>query len=217
MKTDLYNLKNEVVGSIELPKELFEAKWNPELVRQVILAQLANARRPWAHAKGRGEVRGGGKKPWRQKGTGRARHGSIRSPIWKGGGSAHGPQKERDYTQKVNVKMKRVALFSLLSRKVHDKELKVVDALSLESPKTKLAASVLQAFIKVNPRTKKYDVLLIPDAENRTLSRAARNLKKVKVVNPRGLNVHDIMNYKQVLLDQRAVAAIKEHYKLIKK
>src|SRR5882724_1844322 len=111
MKTDLYNLKNEVVGSVELPEEVFGARWNGSLVEQALIAQQANKRRPWAHAKTRAEVRGGGRKPWKQKGTGRARHGSTRSPLWVGGGKAHGPSKDRNYAQKINKKMKRLALF----------------------------------------------------------------------------------------------------------
>src|SRR5258708_29946620 len=120
MQTDLYNLKNEKIGTIDLPDKIFAAKWNAVLVKQVLDAQAANRRVPWAHAKFRGEVRGGGRKPWRQKGTGRARHGSTRSPLWVGGGKAHGPRNERDYSQKVNKKMKRGALFAALSRKVKE-------------------------------------------------------------------------------------------------
>src|SRR6185436_10884964 len=111
MNAAVFNIKNEKVSTVVLPDDLFGAPWRPALVQQVLLAQRANARRPWAHAKDRSEVRGGGKKPWRQKGTGRARHGSIRSPLWIGGGKAHGPRKDRDYSQKINKKMKRGALF----------------------------------------------------------------------------------------------------------
>ena len=103
METSLYNLKNEKVGTISVPDIVFAAKWNSILVKQVLDAQMANARIPWAHTKDRGEVRGGGRKPWRQKGTGRARHGSTRSPIWVGGGKSHGPRNERDYSQKVKI------------------------------------------------------------------------------------------------------------------
>src|SRR5579862_9363905 len=120
MKADVYNLKDEVVGSVELPENVFGARWNAALIKQVLDSQLANRRSPWAHVKERGEVRGGGKKPWRQKGTGRARHGSTRSPLWVGGGVSHGPSKDRDYSEKVNKKMKRAALFSVLSKKFHD-------------------------------------------------------------------------------------------------
>ena len=118
MKTSLYNLKGEAIGEIDLPEKFFGYKWNPDLVHRVLMAQAANRRSPWAHAKGRGEVRGGGVKPWKQKHTGRARHGSIRSPIWKGGGVSHGPKKDRDYSQKVNKKMAKAAVFSVLSKKL---------------------------------------------------------------------------------------------------
>ncbi len=99
MKAPVYNLKNEKVGEVDLPESVFGVRWNSILVAQVLRAQMANKRRPWAHAKTRAEVRGGGRKPWRQKGTGRARHGSTRSPLWVGGGKAHGPSKLRDYSQ----------------------------------------------------------------------------------------------------------------------
>ena len=119
------------------------------------------ARQPWAHTKTRGEVRGGGKKPWRQKGTGRARHGSTRSPIWVGGGVAHGPRNDRDYSQKVNKKMKRAALFAALSHKAKDGEIEVFDTLALEAPKTKVFASALDTFLTMKKTAKRYDVLLV--------------------------------------------------------
>src|ERR1700722_697653 len=143
MNADVYNLENQKVGTLELPEDVFGARWNAALVKQVLEAQLANRREPWAHTKTRGEVRGGGRKPWRQKGTGKARHGSTRSPIWVGGGVAHGPRNDRDYSQKVNKKMKRAALFAALSRKTKDGELKVFDTFALEAPKTKVLASAL--------------------------------------------------------------------------
>src|SRR5271170_2228139 len=135
MNADVYNLQNEKVGTMELPADVFGARWNETLVKQVLEAQLANRRSPWAHTKTRGEVRGGGRKPWRQKGTGKARHGSTRSPIWVGGGVAHGPRNDRDYSQKVNKKMKQAALFVVLSRKAKDGEVKVFETLSMEAPK----------------------------------------------------------------------------------
>ena len=127
MTTEVYNLQGQRVGKLELPGNIFGVKWNPVLVHQALLAQLANRRNPWAHAKGRGEVRGGGRKPWRQKGTGRARHGSIRSPLWVGGGKAHGPIKSRDYSQKLNKKMRRLAILSVLSKKAKDGDIKFFD------------------------------------------------------------------------------------------
>ena len=108
MKTNLYNTKNEVVGEIDLPKEIFAKAWNADLVHQVLSAQMSNRRQPWAHTKTRADVSGGGKKPWKQKHTGRARHGSIRSPIWKGGGVTFGPTNERNFEKKVNKDRKSV-------------------------------------------------------------------------------------------------------------
>ena len=212
MKVELYNLENKSVGQAELPEAVFGIAWKPTLVQQVLTAQLANRRRPWAHAKTRAEVRGGGRKPWRQKGTGRARHGSIRSPLWSGGGKAHGPLKDRDYTQKVNVDMKRLALFSVLSRKLHDGEVRIFDSLALAEPKTKMIAPKLRTIVNPPKHVRNLDVLLIPDMENKFLVRAARNLPKTKVVGPGSLNVHDILSYKHLFIDQKAVATILEHY-----
>lgn len=212
MNADVYNLKNEKVGTVELPENIFGAKWNPVLVKQVVAAQSANARDPWAHAKGRGEVRGGGKKPWRQKGTGRARHGSIRSPLWIGGGKAHGPRKERDYSQKVNKKMKQLALFSTLSRKVKDGEVKVFDSLAMEAPKTKMLAAALAALLNMKKNMKRYDVLLVDGAANKDLFRASANLQKTKAIDAASLNVMDVLNHKNAFLTKDAIATIAKHY-----
>lgn len=214
MKTDVYNLKNEVVGSVELPTEVFGTKWNATIVKQVLDAQRANARQPWAHVLDRSEVRGGGKKPWKQKGTGRARHGSTRSPIWVGGGKAHGPRNDKDYSQKVNKKMKRVALFSALSKKVKDGEIKIFETLTLETPKTKMLASALSGIITLRKGGKRYDVLLVSDAANKSLFRAASNLEKTKVIAADSLNIYDILNYKNLFIDKEVVETIGKHYKI---
>ena len=214
MNADVYNLKNEKVGTVTLPDSVFGAKWNATLVKQVLTAQDANARDPWAHAKGRGEVRGGGKKPWRQKGTGRARHGSIRSPLWRGGGKAHGPTKDRDYSQKVNKKMKRLVLFSVLSRKVKDGEVKIFENFALSAPKTKILASTLNDILNMKKGVKKYDLLLVPEGENKGLSRASSNLQKAMALPATALNVHDVLNHKNIFLEQSAVAVIEKHYKI---
>jgi large subunit ribosomal protein L4 len=212
MKADLYNMQNEKVGTVELPDAVFGVAWKPELVKQMIAAFLANQRRPWAHAKTRAEVRGGGKKPWRQKGTGRARHGSIRSPLWSGGGKAHGPLKERDYSQKVNAKMRRIALFSVLSRKLKDGELRIVQNLTASEPKTKSIAKPLASLVQAGPREKKMDVLLVPGTEEKNLFRAARNIPKTLVADARSLNVYDVLNHKHVLVDESAVPVVLKHY-----
>ncbi len=214
MKADVYNLNNEVVGSIELPSEVFGAKWNATLVKQVLDAQVANRRAPWAHVRDRSEVSGGGKKPWRQKGTGRARHGSTRSPLWVGGGKAHGPRNDKDYSQKVNKKMKRVALFAALSRKAKDGEIKVFDTLAIDAPKTKVLSATLRGATALKKGAKRYDVLLVSDVANKNLFRAASNLVKTKALAADSLNVFDILNYKNLFLDKGIVEKIAAHYKI---
>ncbi len=206
MKADVFNSKNESVRTTELSDALFNAPWRPELVHQVLMAIAANRRRPWAHAKGRGEVSGGGKKPWRQKGTGRARHGSTRSPIWRHGGKSHGPVKDRDYTQKVNKKMKQAALASVLSRKLKLNELKVFEGFVFEAPKTKFASEMFRGILQTPKKVKRLDVLVVRDPENTGITRAARNLEKTKVLSPNSLNIEDLMNHKYVFVEEKALS-----------
>jgi large subunit ribosomal protein L4 len=214
MKADVYNLKNEVVGTIDMPSMVFETKWNATLIKQVLDAQLANKRKPWAHVMDRSEVSGGGKKPWRQKGTGRARHGSTRSPIWVGGGKAHGPRNDKDYSQKVNKKMKRVALFSALSKKMKDGEVKVFETLVIDSAKTKALSSSLRGALAMKKGAKRYDVLLVSESTNKNLFRASANLQKAKALSADSLNIYDILNHKNLFLDKEIVASIASHYKV---
>lgn len=199
MITKIYNLKGNIIGEVELNDKIFARDWNPDLVHQALLAQQANRRLPWAHTKNRGGVRGGGRKPWKQKHTGRARHGSIRSPIWKGGGVTHGPTNERDYSQKINKKMLRGAIHAILSKKLADGDLRVVDSLGLEAPKTKPLFNSVKAFLPA---------LLIAATENKAISRASRNIPKAKSLNGTSLNVVDLLKYKNVLLDQKALEEI---------
>ncbi len=202
MKAPLYNMEGKTVGEIELADAFFNQPWNADLVHQIVVAQAANARKPWAHAKGRGEVRGGGKKPWKQKHTGRARHGSIRSPIWKGGGASHGPVKERSYATSINKKMLRGALWSALSDRLRKGELKVIDALPADISKTKLVAKSLRV---LSPQL---HALLIPTSANVLLRRATANIPRIAVAAPASLNVTDVLRYKQIFIDQAAVAAL---------
>ncbi len=207
MNVDLYNMKGEKTGGIEISDAIFAREWNADLVHQIVLAQQANLRRPWAHAKGRGEVRGGGKKPWKQKGTGRARHGSTRSPIWKGGGASHGPVKTRDFSQKINKKMLRAALHSALSKKLAEGNLIFVDALTVATGKTKEVSAMLKTFLKTK-RTLS-STLLIRDMKNTGISRAARNVSNVEILSADGLNIYDVMKAKNILIEQDAVGSIK--------
>ncbi len=209
MKVDVYNQKNERISEVDLPDKLFKQKWNADLVHQVASVQIANSRQTLAHAKGRGEVRGGGKKPWKQKGTGRARHGSIRSPLWKGGGATFGPNKERNFSKKINKKMKRLAIFSVLSKKLQDKYLKVLDKFEIENLKTKDLAAALKNLFGPRP-----NALLIAGSDNKKISRLASNLQNVEAMNPKSLNVRDLMKYKNVVLEKETIEQIKNHYKI---
>ena len=149
MKSKIYDIKGKSVGDIDLPKEIFDLELNNDLVHQVVVSMMSNKRQVLAHTKGRGEVSGGGKKPWAQKGTGRARHGSNRSPIWRGGGITFGPTKERNFDKKINAKRKRQALFQILSQKNRDGEIIFVDKIVLKEAKTKDAKDVLENLSKV--------------------------------------------------------------------
>ena len=217
MKAKLYNQSGEEIGQVSLPEKIFGISTNPDLVLEVIRAQLANIRKPLAHAKGRGEVRGGGKKPWRQKGTGRARHGSIRSPIWKGGGVTHGPTKEKIYSKKINKKAKQKALFMALSSKVKDSQLMVLDSISLDEAKTKKMKEVLEkisaSFSNYGRTKKKQDsILLIQPDSDKNLIRATKNLAFAKIVRADSLNMMDVLRQKYLILLKEAIPVIEKTY-----
>ncbi|HEV7449207.1 MAG TPA: 50S ribosomal protein L4 [Candidatus Paceibacterota bacterium] len=148
METKIYNIEGKEAGKVTLPENIFGLPWNADLVHQVVTAMQANARTSTANTKGRGEVRGGGRKPWQQKGTGRARHGSSRSPIWKGGGVTHGPTSNKNYALKVNRSMRQKALLVTLSKKYKDGEVIFVDAITMNAPKTAVAKAMLAALSK---------------------------------------------------------------------
>lgn len=200
MKTAIYNLEHKAVGEIELLDAVFARPWNPDLVAQAIHIQEMNRRQPLAHTKGRGEVRGGGRKPWRQKGTGRARHGSIRSPIWKGGGVAHGPTNEKNFARRIPKRMLRVAIYSALSKKLADQELRIIDTFTLARPKTKDLNRSLTPF--------RPSALIVPERGNTGIYRASRNIPSVKALDANSLNVLDIMKYRHILIAQKALASI---------
>lgn len=200
MNAPVYNWQGNAVGEIELSDEIFSTRWNPDLVHQVLAVQIANRREPLAHTKGRGEVRGGGRKPWRQKGTGRARHGSIRSPLWAHGGVAHGPTKEKKFEKRINAKMVRGAIHAVLSKKLKDQELKILESFPTGVVKTKEMAKSLRAF----PRA-----LMITPQSKRELHRAVRNIPKVKAIPSHAVNVYDLLRYPTVLIDRMAISEIK--------
>lgn len=199
---DIYNVNKEVVGQRELREDVFGIPVKPHVLHEVVLYQLAKRRAGTAKTKGRSEVRGGGKKPWRQKGTGRARAGTSRSPIWRGGGTIHGPQ-PRDYLMRIPKKTRRLALKMALSQKVLDRELTIVDQWQMEQIKTKEFAALLNRF-----EHQKTLVVLAPQDE--IVEKSARNIPRVKVMRPEGLNVYDLLNHRHVLLTQETVGTIEE-------
>lgn len=207
MKTELFDKTNTKVGTIELPEKIFNAKWNPDLVHQALSTFLANQRRPWAHAKDRSEVSGGGRKPWSQKHTGRSRHGSRRSPLWIGGGVTFGPLKEKSYAKKINIKMKRRALFSVLSKKMESGNLKIVESFELEAPKTKTAADLLKKFFE-----KPKSVLIITEPKNKNAHLAFRNIPKTATSTPNSLNIYECLTAQDVFFDKRAVEEFVKKY-----
>jgi large subunit ribosomal protein L4 len=203
MKYELLNKEGEIVDEIELPEKVFNVPLNKDLLWQVIVSYLANQRKNIAHTKTRAEVRGGGKKPWRQKGLGRARHGSIRSPIFIKGGITFGPRKERIFKKKINKKMKKKALLMVLSEKFKNKLLKIVDDLKIEDGKTK----TMKNFLKKLGVEK--SVLIVLPEKNEKVKRASRNLPKVKTVILKDLNPLLLLQYRYLLLPKEAIDKIK--------
>ena len=215
MVVETYNIKGEKAGEIELPNRIFDATWSPVLVKQVFDGEEANKRQPWAHTKTRGEVSGGGKKPWKQKGTGRARHGSTRSPIWKGGGVSHGPRNERNYEVKINKKMKRGALFSLLSKKLKEKEIVFLDKFSLEKPKTKEAITVfknLRESAKIYRVGERGGKSFVAVPKNKEIERALNNLSFVSYEEPRNLNTGALLKNKYIIFDKSSIEELIKTY-----
>lgn len=207
MNVAVLNNKGEKVKEITLPKEVFEIPWNSDLVHQVVRSHMANRRVAIAHTKGRGDVRGGGKKPWRQKGTGRARHGSRRSPLWVGGGVTFGPTSERNFKQKINKKMNRKALLAVMSRKAKDREVLVLDALSLKTTKTKEMASLLKQL----PLPRLNALVAIPSHDPH-VERASRNIPRVTVMSASQLSVLDLLNHKYFIFPEASLEVFKKTF-----
>ena len=217
METSIYTKEGKQKGKITLPEEVFGLKWNADLVHQVIASLTTAKRIPYAHTKDRGEVRGGGKKPWQQKGTGRARHGSSRSPIWVGGGVAHGPRNDKNFDRKVNKKAKAKAIATILSAKYKDGEIIFIDSFSMSTPKTKDALLVIKnlgtiaGFEKVS--SKRTNAAYIATTEkDKNVSKSFANIGKVLVSELRNINPIDLMKYKYLVIEnpEKSVELIKE-------
>ena len=204
VKVALYNMDGKECGQIELKDEIFNVEVNTVVMHEVVVAHLANRRQGTQSAKTRAEVRGGGRKPYRQKGTGRARQGSIRSPQWVGGGVVFAP-KPRDYSKKVNKKVRRIALKSALTSRVQEDKLIVLENLNLEEIKTKAMVGVLNNF-----NVEK--ALVVLDGDNQNVVLSARNIPNVKTVRADMLNVYDILKNETFVATKDAVAKIEEVY-----
>ncbi|MBI2041905.1 MAG: 50S ribosomal protein L4 [Candidatus Nealsonbacteria bacterium] len=201
-----YDQTGAELSQTSLSAEVFGVKMNLDLVHQVAVSQMANRRQISAHTKGRGEVSGGGKKPWRQKGTGRARHGSTRSPIWRHGGVVFGPTKERVFEQKINKQMRRKALLMVLSEKAKDSFLILLDKLNLESPKTKLMKVILSKL------PIKGSCLFALPAMDKNIILSTRNLTGIETVQAKDLNVLDLLNSKYLLMSKDSIKVIQETF-----
>jgi large subunit ribosomal protein L4 len=207
MKAPIYNQQGEKMGETELPTEIFDVPFNPDLVHQVVVSQMANRRRVIAHTKGRGAVSGGGRKPWAQKGLGRARQGSIRSPQWRKGGVVFGPRNTRVFKKTIPEKMKRKALFSALSEKARENEVILLEDLPQEYSKTKVFHSLLRK-LPVQEKT----LLVAYPEKAKFLARVARNIPFAHPVPVKGLNALDLLSTKFFLTTKTGLEELKNAF-----
>jgi len=207
----VYSQKGTTVESISLPAKIFGLKWNADLVHEVVVSMMANKRSGTAHAKDRSEVSGGGKKPWKQKGTGRSRHGSSRSPIWVGGGVTFGPRNDKDYSKKINKKTKVKALFTMLSDKFAKEMIMFVDNISLKEIKTKEAVVVLASLVKKFKSEKVKKVILALPEKDATVEKSFANLPNVTIISVSDLSPMALSNAKSLIfLNPKATLAVLE-------
>lgn len=203
MKIDLYNQEGEKKGQIEAPSEYFEKPFNKDLIHQALVMQQANSRRPIAHTKTKAEVRGGGKKPYAQKGTGRARQGSIRNPHFIGGGVAFGPRNTRNFSKNMPLRQRRAALASALSEKARGKQIIALDKYEANEAKTKLFSQMLKK-MPVGRKT----LIVLPE-KNEFIARSTRNLKNAKTILVNYLNIEDLIKYETVLFFEKALTKLR--------
>ncbi|HEY4494869.1 MAG TPA: 50S ribosomal protein L4 [Candidatus Paceibacterota bacterium] len=202
----VYNQEGKEMSEIELNEAIFGLPWNDDLVHQAVRVAFANQRPVLASTKDRSEVRGGGRKPWRQKGTGRARHGSIRSPLWKGGGVTFGPTSERNFKLKINKKMAQKALITALSGKAKDNEILILEDLKLSAPKTKEMAKVMLNFSQIK------NALLVISEPNENVKRASKNLPNLEIININNLNILDVLKYQYLILTKEGIEYLNKKY-----
>ena len=209
LSASVYNQSGKEVGEVKLPASVFGVDWNADLVHQVVTSMLSDSRVVYAHTKTRGQVAGGGKKPWRQKGTGRARHGSTRSPIWVHGGIAHGPNILKNYGRKINKKMKIKALYTILSRKLKDGEILFVDKFEIAKPKTVEAIAILKSLSKIKSASdifskKNNSATIAISGKKPALEKSFANIGNVEVDELRNINPVDLLNKKYLVIENPA-------------
>jgi large subunit ribosomal protein L4 len=207
MKVTTYNIEGKETGTVDLPEKVFDVEMNVDVVHQVMVAQESNRRQVSAHTKGRGDVSGGGKKPWAQKHTGNARHGSIRSPIWVGGGVSHGPTAARNFKKSINTKVRRKALCMVLAEKARSNMLVLLEDLKLQEGKTKHLKEILEKL----PCDKKRTLIAIPDMQQDVI-RAGNNLDRTRVMQARELNVFDVLQNQYLVMPKDAVDVIEKTF-----
>jgi len=224
IKIKIYNQDAEAAGEMELSPKVFGVKVNHDLIHQAVVTQMANERQVIAHTKDRSEVRGGGRKPWAQKGTGRARHGSSRSPIWIGGGVTFGPRNDRNFKMRINRKMKQNAMLMVLSDKAAGGNFIILDKLEAAEYKTKVFNKIISGFenkilkpkkeakADAKKKTIKRSFLIIVDIGDEKLSCSARNLAGIKLMNMDNINIVDLLKYKNLILNKAAVEKLTERY-----
>lgn len=221
MEAVLYNQKGAEAGKVKLPEELFGLPWNDELVHQVVVGIEKNMRQGSTHTKDRSEVRGGGKKPWRQKGTGQARHGSIRSPLWRGGGITFGPRNEKDFSVSTNKKMRSKAFLTVLSQRARDNNIAFLEAFSLEVPSTKEASALMQKVCDTlsSKKDPKNECLVVLNVSNPTTQKSFQNIQGVSTVTVDTLNTRDVLIAKKILFinPDEALASIQARSTILKK
>ncbi len=205
MDTKIYSQDGTESGNVTLPESVFGVAWNADLMHEVVVSMQSNARANTAHTKDRSEVRGGGKKPWKQKGTGRARHGSSRSPIWVGGGIAHGPRNDRNFTKKINKNVKSKALAITLSKKFKDGEVMFVNSLALSAPKTADAKMIIKALATATAQPtlvtkRKNTALFIISKRDENVEKSFRNFGNMDVSHVKDVNPVDLLTYKFVII-----------------
>lgn len=235
IKINIYNQKAENVGKAELADKIFNVAIKESLVHQAMVAQMGNERQVLAHTKDRSEVSGGGKKPWRQKGTGRARVGSSRSPLWIGGGVTFGPRNDRNFKKDLNRKMKQKALCMVMSDKVKENNFIVLDKLEIKEYKTKAVSEILKALEKiakpaeivpaaektgkkiegkiVSGKKSKRSILIVNDEKKSEIKYSFRNLTGIKMINLENINILDLLKYKELIITQEGLKKIEERYK----